>query len=614
MRLVLEAAPVLSACWLGLLVVQGLLPGLIVYLTKLTIDGFVQVVSGAESALYQQVVLYLILTGVCLLLDEVLRYAGELTRTAQAEYFGDHIKGLLHAKSAAIDIEYYESPEYHDLLEQVRGEAQSKPLAVLENLGTIIQSGVTVLTFGAILLSYGWFVPLLLVVAAIPGLYFSLKYDRVYHSWWKAAASRRRWLTYFDAMLTHPNAAGEMRLFGLGRLFRKKYNDQRRQLRSERFSHLRNQYVAKGLSAVVSLAAAAVAIGWIAQRTLIGLATVGDIVVFYNVFSRGQALMRSFLGGVGQTINNGLYVASIFAFLDLKSRIESPTDAVPFPKTIRDGIRFRGVTFRYPGESRTAIQDLDLHLPAEKVIAIVGVNGAGKTTLIKLLSRFYDVERGVIEIDGIDIRRFDLEELRRNISVLFQFPIQFHETAADNIALGNENGHAEQSDIEGAAVQAGAHRFIEDLPDGYQTLLGKWFVNGTELSGGEWQRIALARAYFRKAQIIVLDEPTSFMDPWSETDWLDRFRSIASRRCGVLITHRLTIARRADLIYVLDDGKVIENGTHDELVELGGFYASSWRDQLDDSKTPPVEVSPDPSLDVADTRGVEKAEASFSPL
>jgi ATP-binding cassette subfamily B protein len=563
-----------------LIIVQGLLPGSIVYLSKLTIDSFVQLGgAAAQAAAYERAVLLIVLTAVCLLLDEVLRYLAEFVRTAQAEYFADHIKGLIHAKSAEIDIACYESPEYHDLLEQVRGEAQSKPLAVLENLGAVVQSGVTLVIFGTILLSYGWVMPLMLIATSLPGLFFSLKYDRIYHSWWKGAAQKRRWLAYFEAVLTHPSAAAEMRLFGLGRYFQKKYSGMRQDLRQERVGHLKRQYFAKVFTGVFSLLGAAAAIGWIAQRALYGLATVGDIVVFYNIFTRGQGLMRSLLSGFGQTVNNGLYVTSIFSFLDLEIGIKSPSEPLPFPKRIEQGISFRNVTFSYPGEERKAIRNLDLYLPAEKLVAIVGVNGAGKSTLIKLLSRFYDVQDGTIEIDGIDIRKFDLDDLRQNISVLFQFPVQFHESAADNIALGLEEVSSRGNEIEKAAMRAGAHEFIKELPDGYATLLGKWFVKGTELSGGQWQRIALARAYFRNSQIVVLDEPTSFMDPWSETDWFDRFRGLSARRCGVIITHRFTIARRADLIYVIDDGQVREQGTHEELIRLNGFYAESWHDQ-----------------------------------
>jgi ATP-binding cassette subfamily B protein len=210
----------------------------------------------------------------------------------------------------------------------------------------------------------------------------------------------------------------------------------------------------------------------------------------------------------------------------------------------------------------------------------VGVNGAGKTTLIKLLSRFYDPTKGAIEIDGKDIKSFDPVELRRMMSVLFQFPMQYHATAGENVALGDVQKTASDADILEATRHAGAHDFISKLPSGYESLLGKWFVNGVELSGGEWQRLALARAYFRQAPIVILDEPTSFMDSWSEVDWFDRLRKTTAGHTGIVITHRFTIAMRADMIHVIDDGRILESGTHGELIEKNGFYAKSWESQL----------------------------------
>jgi ATP-binding cassette subfamily B protein len=582
LALVWQTVPFLTAGWIVVLIVQGLLPGAVVYFTKLTVDGFVAAKGASgEFGFYNPAVFYLALTGLCLILTEVFQFTGDWIRSAQAEYFSDRLKDLLHKKSAEVDLEFYESPEYHDLLEQVRGDAQSKPLALLESFGAVAQSAITLLTFAAILFSYGWLIPLLLLFGSLPGLYIALKYDRIYHRWWKESAIRRRWLAYYDAMLTHEGAASEMRLFDLSRRFRNKYQALRRRLRSEKLAHLRRQFSGKVLANISSLLVAAAALGWVARRVFYNLATVGDVVVFYQVFTRGQALMRSLLGGIGQTINHTLYLESLFSYLDLESRVVSPAEKIPFPERIREGIAFRNVTFYYPRERRAAIENFDLFIPAGRRVAIVGVNGAGKSTLIKLLCRFYDVQSGSIEIDGIDIRRFDIGELRRNISVLFQFPLQFHETAADNIALGDAADTAAPEKTKAAALAAGADGFISRLPEGYGTLLGKWFVNGCELSGGEWQRLALARAYFRRSKIIVLDEPTSFMDSWAEADWFNRFRKTAAEATGLIITHRFTIAMRADVIYVLDRGRLLESGTHRELVEANGFYAESWRQQME---------------------------------
>ncbi len=579
--LIWEAVPGLTVIWCALIIVQGLLPGLAVYLSKLTIDSFVFAVNQADGiSAYRQTIIYFVATGVFFMLIEVFQYLADWNRTAQAEYFSDHLKNLIHRKSSEVDLEFYESHEYHDLMEQARGESQSKPLALLESLGSVVQNSITLVSFVAMLLVYGWAIPLLLIVGTLPGLFISFRLDRRYHAWWKRTAKERRWLTYFDAMLSHSSAAAEMRLFDLSGRFRDRYQSQRQKLRAEKFALLKKQYAGKIAANALSLVTAAIAIGWIAVRVIYRTATLGDLAVFLQIFSRGQGILRGLLGGVGQAMNNTLYLESLFAYLDLESGMPAPEEAREFPKRIKQGIRLRNVSFSYPGEERTAISDFDLSIPAGKVVAIVGVNGAGKSTLIKLLCRFYDPTSGSIEIDGTDIRGFDIKQLRRNISVLFQFPMQFHETAAGNISLGDTTKVARSEAIQTAAERAGVAEFINTLPNRYETLLGKWFVSGVELSGGEWQKIALARAFFRKVPLIILDEPTSFMDPWSEADWFDRFRDVAAGKTGILITHRFTIAMRADVIHVIDNGRIVESGTHRELIELNGFYAGSWRSQM----------------------------------
>jgi ATP-binding cassette subfamily B protein len=315
-------------------------------------------------------------------------------------------------------------------------------------------------------------------------------------------------------------------------------------------------------------------------RAVHGLATLGDLALFYQAFSRGQALMRTLLGSVGQIYTHTLFLGNLFAFIDTKPEVVDPPRPEPVPDPVVRGIALEGVTFRYPGSARPALERFDAFLPAGKVVAIVGPNGAGKSTLVKLLCRFYDPESGRITVDGVDLRDFAVEDLRRAITVLFQFPLNYHATARDCIALGEPDGAAGAADVEAAARAAGAHEFVSGLPAGYETQLGKWFADGVELSGGEWQRIAMARAYLKRSPIILLDEPTSFMDSWAEADWFERFRGLAEGRTALLITHRLSIAMRADVIMVLDDGAVAESGTHAELVERGGLYARSWAAQV----------------------------------
>jgi ATP-binding cassette subfamily B protein len=354
----------------------------------------------------------------------------------------------------------------------------------------------------------------------------------------------------------------------------------RQRLRSERLRLIRKQGLARLGASVVALAVSGAAMAWMVWRALQGLITLGDLALFYQAFNRGQSLMRTLLIDVGHIYSNSLFLANLFEFLGLESHVADPPNPTPAPAILRMGVRFRNVTFRYPGSERVALRDFNLAIPSGQTVAIVGANGAGKSTLVKLLCRFYDTEAGGIELDGINIRDLSIQQLRRMITVLFQSPVPYQATAAENIALGDLQAAPDTSDVEAAARSAGAHALIARLPHGYDTQLGKWFADGAELSGGEWQRVALARAFLRRAQIILLDEPTSFMDSWAEADWFERLRRLASGRTAVIITHRFTIAMRADIIHVMHEGQIVESGSHDKLLARDGLYAQSWHAQM----------------------------------
>ncbi|NOT46200.1 MAG: ABC transporter ATP-binding protein [Acidobacteria bacterium] len=588
--LVWEASPGYTSGWALLLLFQGLHPVLLAYLTKLTIDSVVSAKNaGGDWSQITNALWFLGTIGVLLLAAEVFQNAAAWLRTAQAETFSDFLADRIHKKASEIDLAFYESPEYHDLLEQTRGDSSSKPLGLLESLGSIGQHSISIVGLCILLFAYAWWLPLVLILGALPALWITLHTDREYHRWWKSTADQRRWTAYYDAMVTHPNAAAEVRLFDLSSHFREKYRSLRARLRHQKLRRLQKQGYGKVLAASIALITAGGATAWMAVQVLYNLATLGDLGVFYQVFFKGQNSMSGLLLSVGKALNSSLYLENLFAFLDLKPNIVSGDDPRAPLRDLEKGISFKSVSFTYPGSAVPVIKDLDLFIPAGSVVALVGVNGAGKSTLIKLLNRLYDPTAGSIEFDGIDLRKFDARHLRRMMSVLSQFPMQFHALARENIALGDLDKEALEQEIIAAARGAGAHGFIMGLPEQYDTLLGKWFVKGAELSGGQWQRLALARAYFRRAPVVILDEPTSFMDPWSEVDWFDRFREMVAGKSGIVITHRLTIAMRADIIHVIDQGRIIESGTHRELLERNGFYSASWKAQMrtaEENQTP----------------------------
>jgi ATP-binding cassette subfamily B protein len=514
-----------------------------------------------------------------MLLGHVLQSALEWVRTAQAELIQDHITHLLHQKALALDMAFYESPDYYDQLEQARGEAANRSRSLLENGGSLIQNTITLAAMAAILTHYGVWIPLLLVISSLPALCVLLHFDRRYHQWWQRTTVDRRRSQYYDLMLTSHVPAAEVRLFGLGTYFRTGFQSLRARLRTERLKQIRDHSMARLVASAAGLLGAGIIMGWMLWRVFRGMATLGDIALFYQALSNGQNLMRSVLSSAGQIYNTTLFLGSLFTFLGLKPSVIDPPLPQRPPTIIERGITFRHVTFRYPNSQRPALTDFSLDIPAGKIVAIVGANGAGKSTLVKLLCRFYDPANGDIELDDLNIRDFSVKDLWRSITVVFQSPLFHHASANQSIAFGDLELCPTVADLESAARSAGAHEFIERLPQGYETELGKQFGNGVELSAGEWQRVALARAYFRQAPIMILDEPTSAMDSWSEADWFDRLRALTENKTVLLITHRFSIAMRADVIHVMHEGRIVESGRHDELLAGAGLYAQSWTAQ-----------------------------------
>ncbi|MFA6146744.1 MAG: ABC transporter ATP-binding protein [bacterium] len=563
-----------------LLVAQGVLPLLPLYLMKLIVDAVAAGLASPDKGVaFRQVMLLVVLMGAATLVASLFRSIGGLVGEAQAQAVTDHMNDVLHSKSVDVDLEYYESARYYDTLHRAQREAPYRPTHLVNGLAQIGQNGISLLAMAALLFLFHWIVAAVLFVAVIPGIAVRLWYaDRMYR-WARERTPTERHAGYLNWMLTGSGHAKEIRLFDLGPLFMRRFRDFRRILRGERLGIAVRRSVAELAAQTGATVAIFGSLGFIAYRTVQGAGSLGDMVMYYQAFQRGQGFLQEMLTGVAGIYEDNLFLSNMNEFLDLKRKVVEPALSCPVPRPMQSGIVLDHVSFQYPEDARKVLEDVSLTIRPGEVVALVGENGSGKTTLVKLLCRLYDTTGGTITMDGVDLRRFETSALRREFSVLFQDFAQYQLTARENIWLGNTVNPPDQDKIIAAARDSGADDVIRKLPKGYDTVLGKMFEEGEELSIGEWQKVALSRAFLRDAQILVLDEPTSSMDAKAEYAVFQNIRKLISGRTAILISHRFSTVRMADRIYVLQGGRIIEGGTHDELIRIGGTYAHLFETQ-----------------------------------
>jgi ATP-binding cassette, subfamily B, bacterial len=559
---------------LGSLTLGGaLLPASQAWVGKLIVDGVVASIQrGADPEQVRRVFVYLILELSLFLFSTVLNHARRLIQQLIQLQLANRIRGQIIQKALSLDLAYFEHPDFYDRLQNARRESGYKPVDLINDTFLIVQNTITLISFAVLLLRFSPWLVVILLVTSIPAFIAETRFSEEGFRLLTRRAPETRQINYLSRLLTEDTSAKEIKLFNLGETLLARYMTLfDKFFREDKSLAFRRTVVGFALGLIATLGFYG-SYAWIVWHTVQGKISLGDMTLYLTLFRQGQSTFQTILSAIGSIYENNLFMANLFDFLELKPQMGVAGRHQGLPVSLRRGIEFRGVGFRYPESEEWALRDIDLTIRPGEKIALVGPNGAGKTTLIKLLTRLYDPTEGTILIDGIDIRELDPLDLRQKIGVIFQDFVRYHLPASENIGFGQIEALDRLEQIIDSARKSGAHSIIENLPDGYQTMLGRWFHGGHELSVGQWQKIALARAFMRDAEILVLDEPTASLDAETEYEIFRRFQELTVGKMAILISHRFSTVRMADRIVVIQEGRIAEIGSHDDLLNQGGIY------------------------------------------
>jgi ATP-binding cassette subfamily B protein len=485
---------------------------------------------------------------------------------------GHRVNVLILEKALSLQLIHFEDAEFYDKLTQARREASSRPLSLVNRTFGLVQNGVSLASYAGLLLAFSPWAVLVLVLGGLPAFLVETKFSgdafRLFR--WRSPETRKQ--MYLETVLAREDYAKEVKLYGLGPLLLQRYREIFELVFAEdRRLTLRRGFWSFALG-LLGTAAFYGAYAWIAVETVRGHISLGEMTMYLIVFRQGQSAVTASLSSIGGMYEDNLYLSNLYEYLDQAVGPEAGTATVgPAPG---DGVRFEHVSFSYPGSTTPAISDVSLHLQPGRSLALVGENGSGKTTLIKLLTRLYEPSAGRITLDGLDLAQWEPDHLRKRVGVIFQDFARYQMLVGENVGAGDVDHFDDEARWREAAAKGMADSFVADMPAGYRTQLGRWFQDGRELSGGQWQKIALSRAFMRTdADILVLDEPTAAMDAEAEATVFEHVRNLTAERMAILISHRFSTVRSADHIVVLDHGRVIEEGSHEQLMRMNGRYA-----------------------------------------
>ncbi|MDC1118962.1 ABC transporter ATP-binding protein [Gammaproteobacteria bacterium] len=583
MRIVWDtSAPLMIAMALTTLIV-GLLPAAIASVGGLFVDAVAGALgsagAAAEVARSEALTFVYIEVGLVLLMTAA-QQANTVCQAVLRVLLGNKINVMILEKALTLELAHFEDAEYYDKLVRARREASSRPLSLVTKTFDLLRNVISLIAIGVFLYQFSPYAVLLLSIAGVPAFIAEAKFSGEAFRVNKRRSAERRMQIYLEMVLTREDGVKEVKLLQLGKIFLQRYVDIFLAIyKEDRSLVLRRGVWGYGLGIIAS-GAFYFAYGWVGFAAIAGAITIGQMTMYIAQFRLGQSAVTSSLTSVNGMYEDNLYLSNLTEYLE--HEVPEQSGNLHAGSRPEDGIRFESVSFFYPGSDVPALDNVSLHITPGESLAIVGENGSGKTTLIKLLTRLYTPTQGQILLEGLPLQEWDIDTLRRKIGVIFQDFSRYQLIVGENIGIGDSDNLASESEIEIAAKKGMADEFVRDLPSGYKTQLGTWFKDGKELSGGQWQKVALSRAFMRsKADILILDEPTAAIDAKAEADIFAHFAELTANRISIIISHRFSTVRRADHIIVLEKSKIMEQGSHEELLELGGQYATLFKLQAE---------------------------------
>jgi len=570
-----EAAPGGTAGLTTVTVLDAAYPAAQAWAAKMILDGVVTSIRLGRTPHDGVVAVapYLLLEFVLVIAKDIGGRIRSLVRELIDLRLGYLVTGRIVRKALTLDMRWFEDPAFYDKLQNARRQSEYRAMAVVDNGFYALQNGLSLASFLVILFAFNPWVALALCAAGIPAFVVQTRFSRLTFrlQTWRAPETRE--LNYIEQLLTMDDAVKEVKLFELGDSLLKTHAETFERAYNEDAALARRRTFYGVIWGTLSVLAYYGAWIWVIGKTVAGALTLGGMTFYLTLFSQSQGTFQGLLDNVGRLFENGLFLKNLFDFLGLEPKIIA---AVAGPRPAEDparGIEFERVWFKYPNGERWILEDFSLKIRPGEKLALVGENGAGKTTLIKLLTRLYEPEKGRVLLHGVDLRHYSSQELHRRIGAIFQDFVKYQRSLRENVGFGAVEKVGDLAAVEYAAKRGGADEIARALEHGYETRLGRWFDDGRDLSGGQWQKVALGRAFMRDGEVLILDEPTSSLDAEAEAAVFERLKELAAGKTALLVSHRFSTVRMADRILVLKGGKIEELGTHAELVARGGTYA-----------------------------------------